>query len=120
MFFFTILWLVASGVLGGANPQGIEPEVNPSTGLYLIDGRITEIGKIAMAVARREGSWSCGIKVRGEYVKLPKDEGLRLCAAKLGKQLDKDDFETVMKRWKTVPPFTPYINDIKSILYQQS
>lgn len=83
---------------------------------YKVGDRRYTIGQIAKAVQRREGHNGCGIKQNGKYVQLSKEEGLALCAQKLKKQLDKADFDTVMKRWKTVPPFEPYISDIKSIL----
>jgi len=89
----------------------------PPEDVFIIDGHPYELGRIAMAVQKREGHNSCGIRQGKGYVSLPKDQGLRLCADKLGKQLDKDDFRTVMRRWKgTDDNFEHYLADIKYLL----
>lgn len=94
--------------------------------MYKVGSRFYSIGNIALAVQKREGHNSCGIKLKGQYVTLSKEEGLRLCVQMLGKQLDKADFDTVMKRWKngsvkdTSGATEKYIADIRSILYQNS
>jgi len=96
---------------------------------YLVDGHLYEIGAIAMAVARMEGynrGTVCGMKVGGHTtldgytIFEDKAEGLRKCADKLGKQIDRYGFETALKVWKAVPPYESYIRDIKRILYQNN
>lgn len=83
---------------------------------YEINGHYYSIEQIAYAVSIREGSTSCGIRLKGEYIKLPDQEAYLLCRDKLKNQIDKYGFATALKVWKTVPPFEPYIRDVISIL----
>lgn len=111
-----------SEVAEAVEPPPVYQEVND---YYEVDGKFYSLGNIVMAVARREGSSSCGIRLGGQYVKLSRDEGLRLCYQKLGKQLERDSFDRTLRRWKTgsasdnSSATQKYLIDIKHILANQ-